>query len=208
MKILITGSTSGIGFITGISLYDRGHEVIMTTHTEMECEILRKKLKNMKLGIVVLKLDITDKKDIDKIDFSTINVLINHAGIGIGGSIIDLNIEDVKKNFEVNLFSTLELSKKFLKARINKKERSKLIITSSIAGVIPINFLGSYCSTKASLIMICKCLKKELACIDSNIQVSLIEPGVYNTGFNEVMIDKAECSMTNDSVFFYEKEEI
>lgn len=201
MKILITGSSSGIAYLAGICLYSRGHDVIMSTHTKKECENLKKKIKMMNLDIKVIKLDITSNKDSGSIDFSKIDVLINHASIGVGGSLIDLDIDDIKNNYNVNFFSTLELSKKFLKARINKKEESKLIIMSSIASTIPIEFLGSYCSTKASLSMFYRCLKKEIDCVNKNIYISLIQPGTYKTGFNEFMIKSVDDSINETSIF-------
>lgn len=59
---------------------------------------------------------------------------------------------------------------------------------SSMISNIPVPFFGIYASTKASLSMIGKCLRKELKIINNNIKVSVIEPGIYKTGFNRVMI--------------------
>ena len=58
---------------------------------------------------------------------------------------------------------------------------------SSLAGIIPLSFIGSYCATKASLIKIAQVLKSELRLVNNNVKVSLIEPGIYLTGFNKFM---------------------
>ena len=79
------------------------------------------------------------------------------------------------------------------------KKKGKIIIMTSLAGVYPIAFLGSYASTKASLIMIAKILRKEVKLINKNIKIKIIEPGVYKTGFNEVMLDNKDL----DSSKFY-----
>lgn len=205
MKILITGACSGIGFLTGITLAYRKHEVIMATHTQEQLESLKNKLKNFALDIKSCKLDLTNNEDIKKIKLFDIDVLINHAGIGIGGSIIDLDMNEVRKNYEVNFFSSFELVKLFCNDLIRKNKKGKVIITSSIAGVIPFEFLGSYCSSKASITMMARCLRKELKLIDSDIDISVIEPGAYKTGFNQVMIDKVEENISDKSPFYYKK---
>ena len=60
---------------------------------------------------------------------------------------------------------------------------------SSLAGLIPLKFLGSYASSKAALITLSDVLKKELKELNSNIKVVLVEPGLYYTGFNQVMFE-------------------
>lgn len=209
MKILITGAAGGIGFLTGLVLGKRGHHVIMSTHTKSEGKILKEKIK--KLGyhnIKVQKLDITSNYDIQKFKKLDIDVLINHAGIGVGGSIVDLDIDLLRENFEVNFFSSYNLAKIFLNNLISNNKSGKLIITSSIAGVVPFEFLGSYCSTKAAITMMARSLKKELKYLNKNIKISVVEPGAYKTGFNDVMIDSANDSIDEDSPFFNKKQEI
>lgn len=208
MNILITGATSGIGFLTGISLADRGHKVFMTTHTEKQLKTLNNKIKNINIEVETFKLDITDSSDILKLKNLDIDILINHAGIGIGGSIIDLDIEELRKNFDVNFFSSFNLVKIVANKIIKEGKKGRIIITSSIAGTIPIEFLGSYCSTKSAITMMAKCLNKELKLVGSNINVIIIEPGVYDTGFNQRMIDSIEKSINRDSIFLSIKNKI
>ena len=209
MKVLITGATSGIGFLTGITLNERKHTVYMTTHTNEQLENLNSRLESMNIkNINTYKLDITNEDDRNLIKYLDIDVLINHAGIGICGSIIDLDIEKVKENFEVNFFSTFNLSKIFCNKLIEENKRGKLIIMSSIAGVIPIEFLGSYCSSKAAITMMANCLRKELKYKKFNIDVSVIESGAYKTGFNQRMVDSVDLSFNKSSHFYDMREKI
>lgn len=208
MKILITGACSGIGFLTGITLAYRKHKIIMTTHTKKQLEILNNKIKALNLNIETFKLDITDEFDIDKFKMLDIDVLINHASVGVGGSLIDLDMNEIRNNFEINFFKSFDLVKIFCNKLIKENKKGKVIITSSTASVIPFEFLGSYCSSKAATTMMARCLNKELRIIDSKIDISVIEPGAYKTGFNQVMIDKAYDSISKNSIFFSKKEEI
>ena len=185
-KILITGATSGI-MKEVIEKIKDDYFIYVTTHTNKELNNI-KRLYQKDKNIKCFKLDITNKKDRNKIKKENIDILINNAAIGIGGSIINMKVDDIRKNYEVNIFSSIEITQIVLKNMI-RKNSGKIIFIGSLASFIPIPFLGSYSSTKASLIKISECLKKELKILNSNINVSLIEPGLYHTGFNNVMFD-------------------
>lgn len=208
MKILITGARSGIAFLTGITLASRNHFVYMTTHTKEEAIKLKEVVDELGLKVMVFKLDInieSDRKIIEELD---IDVLINHAGIGIGGSILDVPMEEVKKNFDVNYFNSYDLVKRVVNRMIKNNKEGKVIIMSSTAGIIPIPFLGSYCSTKSAISTMATSLRRELKMIKSRVKVVLIEPGAYKTGFNQVMISDIDQNMVPSSVFFKDREEI
>lgn len=207
MKILITGSRGGIAFLTGITLASRGHFVYMTTHTNEEAHKLKQVVDELGLKIIVFKLDITsldDRRMLNKLD---LDVLINHAGIGVGGSILDVPMEEIKKNFDINYFASYDIVKRVGNRMIKNNKEGKIIIMSSIAGIIPIPFLGSYCSTKSAISTMATSLRRELKTLHSKVKVILIEPGAYKTGFNQTMIDDIDKNINENSVF-YEKREL
>lgn len=208
MKILITGSRSGIAFLTGITLASRGHFVYMTTHTKEEAYSLKKIVDELRLKAIVFKLDITDVEDRKLLNTLDIDVLINHAGIGVGGSILDVPIEEVKKNFEVNYFASYDIVRRIGNRMIKNNKEGKIIIMSSIAGIIPIPFLGVYCSTKSAISTMATSLRRELKTLNSKVKVVLIEPGAYKTGFNQVMIDDIDKNISSNSVFWKDKGKI
>lgn len=187
MNILITGSASGIGFNTGIKLAKLGYNVFFTTETEKQLEVLREKL-DLDLHIGSFKLDVKEIEDRKKLENMDIDVLISNAAIGIGGSILEANMDDVRKNYEINVFSNFEVVKIVLNNML-KKNSGKIIIMSSMIANIPIPFLGIYASTKASISMLGHCLRKEVKLINKNVDIILMEPGLYKTGFNKVMLD-------------------
>lgn len=191
MKILITGSSSGIGFDTAIKLLELGNFVYLTVHRKTQVAKVENKLKDLGImnNYMVFKLDITIENDRRKLYDLDIDCLINNAAVGTGGSILDLEVAEIKKNFEVNVFSTIEMIQTYAASLLLKNKKGRIIVLSSLAGLIPITFMGSYCATKASLITLITTLRRELHLIDSNLEICLIEPGIYVTGFNEVMID-------------------
>lgn len=187
MKILITGAASGIGYLTALTLSERGHFVYLTTHTKKEEERLKEELKDIK-NIEVMKIDITDELDRKKVLSLNIDCLFNNAAMGLGGSIIEADMNKVRENFEVNVFSSFELLQIILKQMIDK-DSGRIIVMSSLASMFTFPFMGIYSSTKASISTITKSLQKELFFIGTNAKVVLIEPGLYHTGFNQVFLD-------------------
>lgn len=196
MNVLITGATSGIGYALALKLIKNGHMVYLCVHNEKEVKTTFEKIKNLEYQdrVSVIKLDITNKEDRLLLKELDIDCLVNHVAIGIGGSLLNLKVSDIKKNFETNFFSTLEMTKLYIETRKNKK--GKILITSSIAGIIPIPFLGSYCSSKSALTMMITCLRKELKKTNLYIKIKLIEPGAYKTGFNQFMLENKN-TLTN-----------
>lgn len=188
MRILITGAASGIGYNLGVELVKRNHTVYFTTHTEKELVTLKAKLLENKIDALSFKMDITTN-DIKLVEKLKIDCLINNAAIGIGGSILHMNLDGLKLNYDVNIFSTINLIKKVYNNMVKDKINGKIIIISSLSYYIPLEFIGCYTSSKAALSTLVRTLKKELKYEDNNINLSLVELCAYNTGFNDVMID-------------------
>lgn len=203
-KILITGGRSGIAGRVIENIKNKDYYIYVTVHTEKQLESVKKKYEDYK-NIKCLKLDITDKNDREKLKNLDIDILFNNAAIGIGGSILELSIEKLKYNFEVNLFSYFEVVQIVIKNMI-KKNKGKIILMSSLAGIMPIKFLGAYSATKASIIKLATVLKKELKLLNKNIDICLIEPGMYHTGFNQVMLNNKYDWMEKDTYFKNELE--
>lgn len=191
MKILITGASSGIGYDLGKKLAKRGHLVYFTTHTVKEAYYLKKKIKQEQINALCFKMDITTD-DIILVDKLKIDCLINHAGIGIGGSILYMDIKGLRENYEVNVFSSFNLLKRVYQNMERDHIKGKIFVTSSLAAKLPIPFFGCYTSSKAAISMLTKTIKKELEYLRSDIQISLIEPGAYKTGFNQYIIENKD----------------
>lgn len=190
--ILITGARSGI-MKQLIEKIRYNYKIYLTVHTENQYKRVKEYYKDYK-NIICMKLDITNELDRNKVKDLDIDILISNASIGNGGSVASMEIDRIRENFEVNVFSNFSLVQLVLKNMI-KKDKGKVIMMSSLASILPIPFLGSYCSTKASISMLSSSLKKELKCITKNIKIVLIEPGMYHTGFNQVMLENKYDNM-------------
>lgn len=204
-KILFTGARSGIAASVIDRLINKDYYIYVTVHTLEQLKEVKKKYNGIN-NIKCLKLDITNKKDQEKIKKLDIDILVSNAAVGYGGSIIDIDINDLRKNFETNVFSNFKIIQLALQKMLNKGS-GKIVIISSLAGVMPLRFLGSYCATKSSIITLAKVLRKELKLITKNIKICLVLPGMYHTGFNQVMLENKYPKM-KDSYFKNKEKEI
>jgi NAD(P)-dependent dehydrogenase (short-subunit alcohol dehydrogenase family) len=180
-NVMVTGAGSGFGKLTALALAERGHHVIATTETAEQAAALRAEAPQL----TVEKLDITTD-DVRKVEGWDIDVLIDNAGAGQTGPMADVPLERVRHLFEVNVFGTLAVTQAVLKGMVAKKS-GRVIIMSSIAGVLSAPAFGPYAMTKHALEAMGKAMRAELAPL--GIDVTLINPGPYLTGFNDRMAD-------------------
>jgi len=109
-----------------------------------------------------------------------IDILINNAGYGLFGALEDLSVDDIKKQFETNLFGAIRTIKEVLP--IFRKQRGGIIVNvTSIAGVVGIPAECIYSSSKFALEGLSESISYELQ--PYGIKVILVEPGVINTNF-------------------------
>jgi NAD(P)-dependent dehydrogenase (short-subunit alcohol dehydrogenase family) len=179
--VLITGAGSGFGKGASLALAQRGHHVIATTETDEQAEALRTEAPDLQ----VEKLDITTD-DVRKVVAFDIDVLINNAGAGQTGPMADVPIDRVRRLFEVNVFGTLAITQAVLPQMV-RRASGRIIIVSSIAGVVSGPAFGPYSMTKHALEAMGKAMRAEL--VGQGIDVTLLNPGPYLTGFNDRMAD-------------------
>lgn len=175
----------------------KNYHLYVTVHTDSEVKSIKRIYKDDK-NIECLKLDIS--KDLNKLNKLDIDVLVCNAAIAESGSLFEIPLSKVKNNFNVNVFSNLDLIQKVSKTMI-KKGKGRIVIISSLTSKMPLPFLGSYSGTKATLSVFARTLYYESKLLPSKIDVVLIEPGLYKTGFNKFAFDKKYEFMDNDSFF-------
>lgn len=181
---LITGASSGIGRSTAEMFLKKDYKVYGAARTESDL----KYLSEYENGDYIL-MDITQaamrKKCVDQIlaQEDKIDILINNAGYGSFGAVEEVPIEEVKKQFEVNLFGLSELTKLVI-PKMRENEYGKIINISSIAGKVWTPLGGWYHASKFALEGLSDCLRHELK--QFNIDVILIEPGAVKSNWAEI----------------------
>lgn len=176
--ILITGASSGFGKISAQMLSAQGHIVYGTS---------RRPSPDMD-KIRMLVVDVTDSSSIQKAvkqivsEQGRIDVLINNAGMGIGGALELATEEEVAKQMNTNFFGVVNMCREVL-PEMRKVRRGKIINISSIGGVMGIPYQGFYSASKFAVEGYSEALALEVH--PFNIKVCLVEPGDFKTGFTD-----------------------
>ena len=178
--VLITGAGSGFGRGAAVQLAQRGHKVIAAVLNDQQA----KELATAAPKLTVVKIDITDAKDIAKVDQWNLDVFIANAAIGQTGPLSLIPLERLRAVFEVNVFGTFAITQRVAQA-MRKKRAGRIIVTSSIGGVRAGVGSGPYTMTKHAIQAFGTALRAELKMF--GVDVCLINPGPYATGFNDLM---------------------
>ncbi len=195
--VLITGASSGIGKSTAVLLLHKGCTVYASAPNTDEMRELQK------TGAHLIKLDISNKKDcknaLDRIlnETGRIDILINNAGYGLYGAVEEVSIENARKQFDVNLFGLIELTKLVLPS-MRKNGNGKIINISSILGAMSLPMGGWYHASKYALEGITKSLRQEVR--PFGINVILINPGAIESNWAELALSYA-LSNSKDSIY-------
>ena len=200
--IFITGAGTGLGKGTAIGLAKEGHHVIAAVEILSQITSLRQSAKEAGVELNVIKLDITNKKDQALIDEFEFDVFVANAAIGEGGPISEIPVDRVREIYETNVFSTLETAQLAAKKFVQKKS-GKVVFLSSIVGVVAMPYLGAYSSTKHAIEAIAQTMRAELK--EFNVQVATINPGPFETGFNDRMFEEKWKWYNADKNFTPEK---
>lgn len=179
--IFITGSSSGIGKASAKYFSEKGWNVAATMRSpEKEQE-----LKNLE-GVKIYKLDVTYPEEIEQTvltvfrDFPTVDVLLNNAGYGAVGPFEKSTDQEVRQQFEVNVFGVMNLTRAFI-PRLRKQGFGTIINVSSVSGKITSPLYSLYNASKYSLEGFAESLQYELK--DFNIKIKNIQPGPIKTDF-------------------------
>ncbi len=180
--ILVTGAGSGFGKMAAVELASRGHAVIATTETAEQADALQAEQP----ALTTMKLDVTSPEDVDRVAELEADVLINNAGMGVMGPMATVPMEKVRAVFEVNVFGMIAMSQAVIPGM---KERGwgRIINVSSVAGILASPLTSPYSMTKHAVEAFTKSLRAELA--PHGVDVTKVNPGPYNTGFNDRMVD-------------------
>jgi NAD(P)-dependent dehydrogenase (short-subunit alcohol dehydrogenase family) len=204
--ILITGAGSGLGEGVALGLARQGYEVIAGAQIWPQVTRLKEAADAEGLtNLRVKKLDLLDSYDVKVAHGWDIDILFNNAGIGEGGPVSEIPLDLVRNNFESNVFAPLALTQGFVRRWIAEKRRAKIVFTSSVVGLITPPVAGAYSATKHALEAIAEALASELQSF--GIQVQVINPGAYLTGFNERLAETA-FRWLDDDLNFTKREQL
>ena len=179
----ITGSNSGFGRSLTEAVLAKGDNVVATTRHPEEIEDLVKQYPDT---VKAVTLDITKSDEISNaIDtaistFGQVDILVNNAGFGTLGAVEEIEDEQVRQQFEVNCFGTLNLTKALL-PHFRQRKSGHILNVSSVGGFTAFPGTGIYCATKFAIEGYSEALAKEITPL--GIKLTLVEPGAFRTEF-------------------------
>ena len=188
---VVTGSSTGIGYETSLILARNGFLTYATMRNLNKSESIESITTKENLPIHIKQLDVTDdtsvKNAVEAISSETgrIDILVNNAGYGLNGAFEDLAMDEIKAQYETNLFGLIRTTQAVLP--IMRRQKSGTIINIS-SGAGRFGFPGSsaYVSTKFAVEGLSESMSYELE--PFGIKVVLVEPGVIKTNFVDGMV--------------------
>lgn len=180
-NILITGCSSGIGYASAKGLKARGYQVYTTARKMNDVDKLKAE------GFHCIQLDYADSKSVQlcadkllKLIDGNLYAVFHNGAYGQPGAVEDLTRNTLEKQFAANVFGWMELNNRLIPhMRVNNQGR--IIFNSSVLGLVSLPFRGAYNASKYAIEGFADTLRLELS--DTNIKVSLIEPGPIESRF-------------------------
>jgi NAD(P)-dependent dehydrogenase (short-subunit alcohol dehydrogenase family) len=192
--VLITGASTGIGEATALKLDEAGFRVFAGVRKPEDGEQLKARASD-RLSFVQ-PLYVTDHDSIAKaraqveseLGGEPLRGIVNNAGIGSGGPLEAIDLDEFRKSLEVNTIGALAVTQAFLP--LLRKSGGRVVNMSSIGGRVAQPFAGPYVTSKFALEGLNDVLRREL--VEWDIDVIAIEPGTIATPIWEKSSDKAE----------------
>ena len=194
-RIMITGASSGFGFLTAQTLLEQGYTVIAAMrepnrNNANSAKMLKSYAESAAGTLHLTAMDVSQDDSVSAaVDVTLgwvdgIDVVVNNAGVGLGGFLESVTTAQLKRLFEVNLFGVHRVMRAVLPA-MHKAGKGLVINISSIMGRIVIPFSGAYTASKFALEGLSESWRYELS--NTGVEVVIVEPGGFPTSFRDNM---------------------
>jgi short-subunit dehydrogenase len=183
---VVTGTSSGNGYETSLMLAKNGFLTYATMRSLDKSKDIKSLAEKEKLPLKIAQLNVTDDRSVKNAiqsitdESSRIDVLVNNAGYALFGAFEDLTMEEIKAQYETNVFGVIRMTQAVLP--IMRKQKSGIIVNiSSAVGRYGVPGESIYVSTKFAVEGLSESMAYELE--PYGIKVVLVEPGVIRTSF-------------------------
>jgi len=197
---LVTGGAQGIGKAIAVRLAQEGADVAIADVNIDLAQTVLTEMKSWGTATVAFKADVSDSSQVEELikkvmeRFSTLDILINNAGITRDALLIRTTEEDWDQVMKVNLKGAFNLTKSAAKVMIKQKS-GRIVNISSVIGLMGNVGQASYAASKAGLIGLTKSTAKELA--GRGITVNAVAPGYIQTAMTEKLPQTAKDAFLN-----------
>ena len=179
----ITGASKGLGLSLAKQLLQQGHQVAATSRNTAELMLA---IGEEAPGFLPLQVNLVDEASVAQAvqktydTFGQIDVVINNAGYGIGGSIEELTDQETRESFDVNVFGTLNVIRMVMPL-LRARQSGHIINISSIAGIAPSTGWAIYAAAKFAVAGLSEVLADDVSAF--GIKVTVVAPGAFRTNF-------------------------
>ena len=193
--VIITGASSGIGYVTALTLSKTGAKVAIGARRTDRLKELENEIKKNNGEVFSQKLDVTKKSDCDSFvnsvikKWGRIDILVNNAGLMPLSFIKNLKIDEWDQMIDVNIKGVLYCTAAVIPHML-EKQSGHIVNRSSVAGRIVFPSGSVYCATKHAVTALSEGLRQEFS-TRKNIRVTCIEPGVVSTELTNTITDES-----------------
>ena len=190
-NVLITGCSSGIGRALADAFKSAGFDVWASARREADVAALAA------AGFNAVLLDVNDSAALQRLaeQLGELDVLINNAGYGAMGPLLDGGTDAMQRQFETNVFSIVGVTQALFPAL--RRSKGLVVNIGSVSGVLVTPFAGAYCASKAAVHALSDALRMELA--PFAIRVLEVQPGAIDTSFAKNAGAQAELLINEQS---------
>lgn len=184
--VVVTGAGSGIGRETLLSFAEQGATVVAADLNFEAAQRSAELARLLDADAYARKVDVGSVAQMEAFaqaierDLGAPDIVVNNAGIGMAGAVLDTTTEEWDRILRVNLGGVIHGSRLFGRQMVAAGKKGHIVNVSSGLAFFPTRATPAYATTKAAVRMLSECLRAELA--DQNIGVSAIYPGIVDTG--------------------------
>jgi NAD(P)-dependent dehydrogenase (short-subunit alcohol dehydrogenase family) len=189
---VVTGAGRGLGAAAARSLAEAGADVALLSRSRDELESVAADVEAQGRQALVIPVDVTDEAAVEAAAdhvvsiFGRCDVLVNNAGVGPIGPLLELDLIELRRTFEINVFGTFMCARAF-GAHMVAQRKGTVINVGSIAGLGGDPELSAYSASKGAVISFTRALAIEWA--RHNVTVNCIAPGFIRTDLNKAALD-------------------
>ena len=192
---LVTGAASGIGFATAVRLSEAGHAVVGVDRDPEGLRDLERRVSANGVGFAEVVGDVREERTVDAgVAAATelgggVHVLVNNAGLGVFGTIMDTSLEDWRDVFDVNVTATFLFCRAVLDGML-ARGGGIIVNVGSVGAVVGVRQRFAYCSAKAAIVGLTRALAADHA--GDGIRANVVCPGTVSSPWVERMVQASD----------------
>ena len=185
-RVLVTGSTQGIGAATALAFAQKGCQVLLNGRRPELPEEIADQLEEIGADYQYFSADVSDEGAVKQLfkEIGEIDILVNNAGFGVFGEFTETALQEELELLQVNVRALHILTKLFLRD-FKKRNFGRILNVASSAGFLTGPLFSSYYASKNYVVRLSLAIAEELRREKSRVTISILCPGPVDTGFND-----------------------